>query len=434
MQQEASKLLSFATSKTMLVAQRLYEGIDLKGKGTVGLVSYIRTDSVRVSDEAYEQANKLIENKFGKKYVPEERNVYKSKGRSQDAHEAIRPTDVSILPDEIKDSLNRDEYKLYKLIWERFTASQMASAIYDGVSVTIEAGKYIFKASGSVLRFNGYLALYGKNEAKEEDVIMPELAEGDILKPQNIEGQQHFTQPPARYSESAAIKTLEDMGIGRPSTYAPTISTLLNRGYAVKEKKILYPTELGEIVNDMVANNFSDIVNAGFTAKMEEELDKIEAGDVEWKKIIREFYPPFEEKIKEAEETIGEVELKYEETDIICENCGRNMVIKMSKYGKFLACPGFPECRNAKTYYEDAKVSCPKCGARVLIKKTKKGRKFYGCESAECDFISWNKPTGESCPDCGAYLIYKSGKVLKIACSNPECAFVKPAEETDIER
>jgi len=433
MQQEGSKLLNFATSKTMQIAQQLYEGVDIKGQGTVGLVSYIRTDSVRISDEAFAEVKEYITNSYGKDYTVEKMNVYKSRGRSQDAHEAIRPTNVNLTPDSIKESLSRDQYRLYKLIWERFVASQMPPAEYDRVTITIEAGGYIFRSTGSVLKFEGYLIVYKKNEDKEQDVLMPELSEDEILKLVKVLDQQHFTQPPARFSEAMVIKNLEEMGIGRPSTYAPTIGTILARGYVTKESKVFYLTELGEIVNDMVSENFKDIVNIDFTAKMEEELDKIEDGNMEWKEIIRDFYPPFEEKIKEAEEKIDKVEIKYEETDVLCELCGKNMVIKMSKYGKFLACPGYPDCRNAKPYYEDANVACPICRKKVLIKKSKKGRKYFGCEDIDCKFISWIKPTGEMCPECNEFLVEKGGKNPKIVCSNANCGFMKdvPEEETE---
>ncbi len=435
LQQEASKILGFASNKTMRVAQQLYEGVDIKGEGTVGIVSYIRTDSVRISDEAYEDAKDYILSNFDENYMEKERKQYKVGGRAQDAHEAIRPTSSMRTPSSIKESLTGEQFKLYKLIWERFIASQMSPAVYTTMSVKLSANEYSFRASGSVLKFDGYLAVYKKNEEKEEEVIMPEVEENEIVKNESIVGEQHFTQPPARYTEAMLIKTLEEIGVGRPSTYAPTISTITARGYVTKENKVFYKTELGEIVNDIVKNNFENVINVDFTADMEKKLDEVEEGKVEWKEVIREFYPPFEKMIETAEEKIDAVEIEDEKTDIICENCGRNMVIKYGRFGKFLACPGFPECRNTKPFYEDAGVKCPDCGGKVFIKKTKKGRKYYGCEnSPECEFMSWNKPTGDKCPECGSYLVEKGTKKLRIACSNSECGYsVEKADEEKTE-
>lgn len=433
LQQVSSKILGYATYKTMQIAQQLYEGVDIKGEGTTGLVSYIRTDSVRIADEAYLEAKKYIEENLSEAYASKERIEYKTKSRTQDAHEAIRPTNTYRTPDSIKESLTKEQYKLYKLIWERFVASQMSEAVYDTVSVKINADNYNFRASGSILKFNGYLAIYKKNEElKEEEFLMPELTTDQLLKLVEIKDEQHFTQPPARFSEALIIKTLEELNIGRPSTYSPTITTVLSRGYVLKDNKIFYPTELGEIVNDMVSNNFQDVVNVDFTAKMEEELDKVEDGTMVWKDIIRKFYPPFEMKIKEAEEKIGEVQIEDEVTDVLCEKCGKNMVIKIGKFGKFLACPGFPECRNTKPFFEEADVMCPLCGGKIFIKKTKKGRKYFGCEhNPECTLISWNKPTGELCPVCNEYLVLKGSKNKKIACSNAKCLFTKEVEPED---
>ncbi len=433
LQQESSKTFGYTTAKTMQIAQQLYEGVELQQLGTIGLVSYIRTDSVRISDDAYNEANKYILENFSKEYLPENRNEYKSKGRLQDAHEAIRPTYVSITPDSIKASLTKEQFKLYSLIWERFLASQMAPADYDTVSVKISAGDYIFRASGSILKFDGFQRVYKKDEdEKGEQVILPELSEGEILKLSNLSSQQHFTQPPPRFTEAMLIKTLEENGVGRPSTYAPTITTILQRRYVIKENKAFFPTELGEIVNEIMKNNFKDIVNIDFTAKMEEDLDSIEDGKIDWKGVIRSFYPPFEKELSEAQEKINEIEIKDEETDIICENCGRNMVIKFGKFGKFLACPGFPECKNALPFFEEAGVNCPVCNSRVLIKKTKKGRRYYGCEkNPECSFISWNKPTGEICPECGEFLIEKGSKNKKIVCVNNQCSFSKEYIEVE---
>jgi len=429
LQQEASKLLGFATSKTMTLAQRLYEGVDIAGEGTVGLITYIRTDSYRISDEAYNEAGAYVKERFGEKYLATERPEHKSKGRSQDAHEAIRPSYTEKTPDSLKDSLSKDQYKLYKLIWERFVASRMSPAVYDTLSVRITAGKYVFRAAGSVLKFDGYLSVYNRNEeTKDEDVMMPEMSEGAATL-KELTPERHFTQPPARFNEAMLVRTLEELGIGRPSTYSAIITTLLARGYVVRDGKTLFSTELGAIVNEIMENNFADIIDIDFTAKMESDLDKVEEGEVEWKDILRNFYPAFAEEIKEAEEKIGEIEIEDEKTDILCENCGRNMVIKYGRYGKFLACPGFPECRNAKTLFEEAGVNCPLCGGKVLIKKTKKGRKYYGCDNTDCALISWNVPTGSKCPECCAFLIEKGSKARRIACSDTKCGYSEPIAE-----
>jgi len=424
LQQEASKILNYASQKTMRIAQQLYEGVDIKGEGTIGLVSYIRTDSTRIADEAYEEAKNYITGNIGEKYLSAVRRIYKSKVRTQDAHEAIRPTSSYRTPDSIRQSLTTEQYKLYKLIWERFIASQMAEAEYKTFSLKINADNYSFKASGSKLVFDGYLSVYRKNEEKEEEMNMPEVEKGDILSKSNIVTEQHFTQPPARYTEALLIKTLEDIGVGRPSTYAPTITTISARNYVTKENKVFYATELGEIVNEIIKNNFGEIINVDFTAKMEEKLDKVEEGKIEWKQILRDFYPHFEQLLIEAEEKVAHVDIEDEKTDVLCENCGRNMVIKYGRYGKFLACPGFPECKNAKPFFEDAGVKCPLCGGKVLIKKTKKGRKFFGCDNnPECNFMSWNKPTGDKCPKCGDFLIEKGTKKVRICCHNSECGY-----------
>lgn len=436
MQQEASKHLNMATQKTMMIAQQLYEGVNVKGEGTVGLVSYIRTDSFRISDEAYEAAVAFIKETYGDAFVNPERIVYKSKGKTQDAHEAIRPTNVSRTPESIKDSLSKDQYRLYKLIWERFVASQMSPAVYDTLSVKLSAGDYTFRASGSRLRFSGFLEAYSKGEEEDEKVI-PKLTQGDILQAEQLLPEQHFTQPPARYTDASLIKTLEEIGVGRPSTYAPTLTTIQARHYVTKEAKNLFPTELGEMVDEIMKTYFPDIVDIDFTANMEKRLDDVEIGKEEWKQIIRDFYPDFKKSVENAAEKLEKIEIKDEETDIICEKCGRNMVIKYGRYGKFLACPGFPECQNAKPYFEEAGVNCPECGGKVLIKKTKKGRIYYGCEhnGDGCDFMSWNKPTGEKCPECGAFLEEKGRKNPKIVCSNEKCGYMKekPAEEENEE-
>ena len=436
MQQEASKHLNMATQKTMMIAQQLYEGVNVKGEGTVGLVSYIRTDSFRISDEAYEAAVAFIKETYGDAFVNPERIVYKSKGKTQDAHEAIRPTNVSRTPESIKDSLSKDQYRLYKLIWERFVASQMSPAVYDTLSVKLSAGDYTFRASGSRLRFSGFLEAYSKGEEEDEKVI-PKLTQADILQAEQLLPEQHFTQPPARYTDASLIKTLEEIGVGRPSTYAPTLTTIQARHYVTKEAKNLFPTELGEMVDEIMKTYFPDIVDIDFTANMEKRLDDVEMGKEEWKQIIRDFYPDFKKSVENAAEKLEKIEIKDEETDIICEKCGRNMVIKYGRYGKFLACPGFPECQNAKPYFEEAGVNCPECGGKVLIKKTKKGRIYYGCEhnGDGCDFMSWNKPTGEKCPECGAFLEEKGRKNPKIVCSNEKCGYMKekPAEEENEE-
>ncbi|MCQ4936580.1 MULTISPECIES: type I DNA topoisomerase [Anaerotignum] len=425
LQQEASKHLNMATQKTMMIAQQLYEGINIKGEGTVGLVSYIRTDSFRISDEAYSAVVSFIKEEYGDKYVNPERVIYKSKGKTQDAHEAIRPTEVLRTPDSIKESLSKDQFRLYKLIWERFVASQMSPAVYDTLSVKMQAGEYSFRSSGSSLKFKGFLEAYNKGEDEDEKMI-PLLEKGDILKVETLLPEQHFTQPPARFTDASLIKMLEEIGVGRPSTYAPTLTTILARHYVIKEAKNLYPTELGEAVNDIMKGYFSDIVDVDFTANMEKRLDEVENGHEEWKQVIRDFYPAFQECVTDAREKLAKVEIKDEVSDVICEKCGKNMVIKYGRYGKFLACPGFPECQNTKPFFEEAGVNCPECGGKVLIRKTKKGRIYYGCENnPECGFMSWNKPTGEKCPECGSFMVEKGRKNVKIVCSNEKCGYIK---------
>ena len=431
LQQEASRKLGFTTKRTMMVAQQLYEGIDVKGRGSVGLITYMRTDSTRISAEAQKEAREYITGKYGEEYIPQSPRIFKNKSASQDAHEAIRPTYASMAPDEIKDSLNAEQYKLYKLIWSRFIASQMSSAIYDTVSADILAGKYVFKANGSKVKFPGFMVLYiegrdteGKEEdPEEEEKTLPDLREGDILELKKSTPKQHFTQPPARYTEATLVRALEEKGIGRPSTYAPTITTILSRGYVVKEKKFLLPTELGKIVNDIMKKHFVDIVDAEFTAQMENELDAVEDGKKAWKEVMKDFYASFSGVLKEAEESIGDVEVPEEISDVICDKCGRNMVVKHGRFGKFLACPGFPECRNTKAIVEEAGVACPKCQGKVLIKKTKKGRKYIGCErNPECSFMSWDMPSNESCSVCGSFMLKKnSARKADLKCSNEEC-------------
>ncbi|MBE6345517.1 MAG: type I DNA topoisomerase, partial [Spirochaetaceae bacterium] len=422
LQQEASRKLGFGTSKTMMIAQQLYEGLEVSGHGTVGLITYMRTDSTRVSDEAKVEARKVITEKYGKNFLPETPRVYATKKNSQDAHEAIRPSYISITPDDAKSSLTPEQFKLYKLIWERFIASQMESAVYDTVSIDISANEYIFRATGSQIKFPGFMTLYIEGEENKEEsnnFNLPQLEKDTKLDCKELSPEQHFTEPPARFSEASLVKTLEENGIGRPSTYAPTITTIIARGYVEREKKILYPTELGTIVNNLLVEHFSSVINETFTADMESNLDAIADGESKWKEVIRDFYGPFEKVLKLAEEKIGKVELTYEESDVECEKCGRKMVIKQGKYGKFLACPGFPECRNAKPIVEEAGVNCPICNGKILVKKTKRGKKYFACEnSAECNYMIWETPTEQKCDKCGSFLC-KKGKEL--VCGNPKC-------------
>lgn len=418
LQQEASKLLGFQTNKTMRIAQQLYEGIKIEGEGTVGLISYIRTDSVRISDEAYMQAKDFILDKYGESYLASSRPVYKSKSNAQDAHEAIRPTYSSRTPEIVKSSLSAEQYKLYKLIWQRFIASQMSNANYDTQSIKVLNGKYVFKATGSILKFNGYLAVY--DSEKEKNVKIPSLEEGNALQFEKSTAQQHFTQPPSRFTEAMLVKTLEELGIGRPSTYSAIITNIQSRAYVGKENKAFYPTELGGVVNDLLCDNFNQIVNINFTSDMELSLDKVEAGSINWRSVLKDFYFPFNKTVEIAESKIDKVQIKDEPTDVVCDKCGRNMVIKIGRYGKFLACPGFPDCKNAKPILEEIETRCPKCGSKVYIRKTRKGRNYYACERRpECDFISWDKPLSEKCPLCGSFMIEKGKKKV---CSNKDCS------------
>lgn len=430
LQQDASSKLNFPTQKTMRIAQQLYEGIDIKGKGTVGLITYLRTDSTRISEEADANAKEYIAKTYGEAYVGNGNISKKNDKKVQDAHEAIRPTYMENSPASIKDQLSRDQFRLYQLIWNRFIASRMASAKYENTSVKISAGEYRFSASASKIVFDGYLSVYNiNNEKSEGNVMLKSIDEDTQLSLNDFESKQHFTQPPAHYTEASLVKTLEELGIGRPSTYAPTISTIVARRYVVKEKKNLYVTELGEAVNSMMKKAFSSIVDVNFTAMMEGLLDMVEEGKVHWKSIIENFYPDFNIAVKNAEKELEKVDIADEVTDVICDQCGRNMVVKYGPYGKFLACPGFPECRNTKPHFEKVGVPCPICGGEVVLKKTKKGRKYYGCENnPECDFISWQKPSTVKCERCGSYMIEK-GK--KLVCSNKECGYVcnRPDEE-----
>ena len=423
LQQEAANKLSFTTKKTMMVAQELYEGVDIEGEGTVGLISYIRTDSKRISDEAKEKAKTYIIDELGEKYYKEhkEKKDNKEKKKVQDAHEAIRPTSVFRTPDSIKSSLSRDQFKLYNLIWRRFVASQMEDSLFDVLTVDCKIGNALFRASGSVMKFDGYTKVY--NFTEREDKILPPIAENDELEVNKFLPNQHFTQPPARYTEASLVKTLEELGIGRPSTYAPTITTILNRGYVEKEGTSLHPTELGMIVTDILDINFQKFIDVDFTVQMESKLDEIEEGDIQWKDVVGEFYEPLREAIKEANEKIEKINMD-EETDEICEECGSNMVIKYGRFGKFMACKNYPECKNTKPLVNKIGVKCPKCkDGEIILRKSKKGKAFYGCSNyPECDFISWNKPTGEVCKECGSYMVEKRTKSeAKEVCSNKEC-------------
>ena len=423
LQQEAANKLSFTTKKTMMVAQELYDGVDIEGEGTVGLISYIRTDSKRISDEAKEKAKTYIIDDLGEKYYKEhkEKKDNKEKKKVQDAHEAIRPTSVFRTPDSIKSSLSRDQFKLYNLIWRRFVASQMEDSLFDVLTVDCKIGNALFRASGSVMKFDGYTKVY--NFTERQDKILPPIAENDELEVNKFLPNQHFTQPPARYTEASLVKTLEELGIGRPSTYAPTITTILNRGYVEKEGTSLHPTELGMIVTDILDINFQKFIDVDFTVQMESKLDEIEEGDIQWKDVVGEFYEPLREAIKEANEKIEKINMD-EETDEICEECGSNMVIKYGRFGKFMACKNYPECKNTKPLVNKIGVKCPKCkDGEIILRKSKKGKAFYGCSNyPECDFISWNKPTGEVCKECGSYMVEKRTKSeAKEVCSNKEC-------------
>lgn len=425
LQQEAAKVLNFGTQKTMRIAQQLYEGIDIKGNGTVGVITYLRTDSTRISEEADAAARAYIGDTYGAEYVADGNTEKKTDKKIQDAHEAIRPSDITRTPAALKESLTRDQFRLYQLIWKRFTASRMQPAKYETTSVKIGAAGYLFTVSASKVTFEGFRTVYTESDEEKEEgnVLVGGLSPESVLKKESIEEKQHFTQPPAHYTEATLVKTLEELGIGRPSTYAPTISTILARRYITKEGKNLYMTELGEVVNHIMLQSFPSIVDVNFTANMEGLLDMVEEGKVQWKEVIRNFYPDLDEAVKIAEKELESVEIEDEVTDVICEECGRNMVIKYGPHGKFLACPGFPECRNTKPYLEKIGVPCPKCGSEVVIRKTKKGRKYYGCENnPECDFMSWQKPSKEKCPECGGYMVEKGNK---LACADEKCGYVK---------
>ncbi|MCM1495368.1 MAG: type I DNA topoisomerase [Bacteroides sp.] len=422
LQQEASKKLNYSTQKTMRLAQQLYEGIDIKGKGTVGLITYLRTDSIRIAEEAQAAARDYIEAHYGKNYVGEARGSLKNGKRIQDAHEAIRPTDVTLSPVLAKESLGRDLFRLYQLIYNRFLASQMQNAVYETTSLKLEAAGERFTASASRLGFDGFLSVYKGEEEKQPQLSLTGITPGSRLKLKNLEEKQHFTQPPAHYTEALLVKTLEELGIGRPSTYAPTITTIMNRRYIVKEQKNLYVTELGEAVNQMMLKAFPVIVDVEFTANMESLLDSVEEGTVAWKTIIENFYPDLDEAVQNAELELEHVKIEDEVTDVDCDLCGRKMVIKYGPHGKFLACPGFPDCRNTKPYYEKIGVACPNCGKDIVLRKTKKGRRYYGCEdNPACDFMSWQKPSATPCPNCGGIMVEKGNKLV---CMKEDCSYI----------
>ena len=434
LQQEASKALNFATSKTMRIAQQLYEGVDIKGSGTVGLITYLRTDSTRISEEADANARAYVGKAYGEEYVAETASEQKQKndGKNiQDAHEAIRPSDVTRVPAEIKESLTRDQFRLYQLIWKRFVASRMQPAKYETTSVKIGADDYRFTVSASKIIFEGFRLAYVESDEEKQsgNVMVKSIDKDSELTKESFDYKQHFTQPPAHYTEASLVKTLEELGIGRPSTYAPTISTIITRRYVAKENKNLYMTELGEVVNNIMKQSFTSIVDVNFTAYMEGLLDMIAEGKVEWKSVISNFYPDLNEAVEKAEKELETVKIEDEVTDVVCEECGRNMVIKYGPHGKFLACPGFPECRNTKPYLEKIGIACPKCGKDIVLRKTKKGRRYYGCEdNPECDFMSWQKPSEEKCPKCGSYMVEKGNKLV---CGNEQCGFVKNKEKDE---
>lgn len=423
LQQEASNKLGFFTKKTMLIAQQLYEGIEIKGQGTIGLVTYIRTDSVRISDEAQQAVTEYIKNKYSSDYLGN--HVYTNKKKDvQDAHEAIRPSNISLHPDEIKDSLTRDQYNLYRLIWSRFVASRMAAAVYDSVGAEVSNGDYMFKASGAKLKFDGYLRVYNNMNEEDEEKMLPPIKEGDRPTQDDIQSEQNFTQPPSRYTEAALVKELEDKDIGRPSTYAPIIATLIERKYVTREKKVLKPTELGFIVTDLMETYFREIVDVGFTADMEEKLDDIEVKNTEWKTVVGDFYKILEQELKVADEAIEKVTIEDEVTDEVCEVCGRPMVIKHGRFGEFLACSGYPECKNTKPIVNKIDVKCPDCGKDIIERRSRKGRIFYGCSGyPECNKIYWNKPVNKKCPKCSSLLVEKKTKDSSYICSNPECGY-----------
>ena len=430
LQQEASKVLNFSTQKTMRLAQQLYEGIDIKGNGTVGVITYLRTDSTRVSEEAEAAAKVFVTERYGEEYAAGTEQERKSTQKIQDAHEAIRPTDIGRTPVELKESLSRDQFRLYQLIWKRFVASRMAPAVYETTSVKIDAAGQRFTVAASKVKFDGFMSVYTEEDEKEENnTLMKGITRDTKLSLLGLEEKQHFTQPAPHYTEASLVRAMEELGLGRPSTYAPTITTILARRYIVKENKNLYVTELGEVVNNMMKEAFPSIVDVNFTATMEALLDGVEEGSVKWKTVVANFYPDLSEAVEKAEKELDEVEIADELSDEFCDVCGRQMVIKYGPHGRFLACPGFPECRNTKPYFEKIGVACPKCGKDIVLKKTKKGRKYYGCiENPECDFMVWQKPVADKCDRCGSILLQKGSKLV---CSDENCGFVKDAVKAE---
>lgn len=430
LQQEASRKLGFSSKRTMKVAQELYEGVEVQGIGAMGLITYMRTDSLRISNDAIAEVSEYIRKTYGEKYLASKPRVFKSRSNAQDGHEAIRPTSPSLTPDRVKDSLSIEQYKLYKLIWERFTACQMAECVQKTTQADIVGNGYLFKASGYKVSFDGFTCLYveATDEEEKKEAQLPTLEKDMPVRVKTITPNQHFTQPPARFSEASLIKALEEYGIGRPSTYAATITTITSREYVKREKKTLIPTELGETLTQLMKERFPKIVNVKFTAQMEQNLDTVESGDTKWDELLSDFYVDFEKTLKKAKEDMDGVklQLKEDETDIICENCGRKMVVKFGRYGKFIACPGYPECKNIKKYVEQTGADCPKCNGKVIVKRTKKGRIFYGCSNyPECDFVSWNEPTNEKCPNCGEILYKGKGKKPTLYCAKEDCGFKK---------
>ena len=438
LQQEASRKLGFQARRTMKAAQELYEGVEIQGQGSMGLITYMRTDSLRISEDAIRDAGEYIQERWGSKYLPSKPRHFKSRANAQDGHEAIRPTTISLTPDQVKDSLTSDQYKLYKLIWERFIACQMANCVMNTTQATISAGKYLFKASGYNVAFEGFTALYEESKDEEEKAgkDLPPLEVGMKLKVRDLKGNQHFTQPPPRYTEASLIKTLEENGIGRPSTYAATISTITTREYVTREGKAFKPTELGEVITKLMKERFPKIVNVKFTAQVEDELDAVQRGDEDWVDTLQKFYDDFDKTVQKAKKEMDgvKIQLKEDETDVICEKCGRKMVVKVGRYGKFLACPGYPECKNVKKIVNDTGAECPKCGGKIIQRKSKKGRVFYGCsEYPKCDFVSWDPPSKEKCPVCGKTLMQKKSKDKTLYCVTPDCTFPgkRPEEDED---
>jgi DNA topoisomerase-1 len=429
LQQEAANALNFSTQKTMRLAQQLYEGVEIKGSGTVALITYLRTDSTRISDEATQAARAYIGSQYGADFVSDKTGTANNGKKIQDAHEAIRPTDITRTPAQVKESLGRDQFRLYQLIWKRFTASQMAPARYETTSINIGAAGYRFTVSASRILFEGFRTVYTESGEEKEagNVVSGNLEKGMVLSAKAVEPKQHFTQPPAHYTEASLVRTLEELGIGRPSTYAPTITTIIARRYVAKENKNLYMTELGEVVNNIMKEAFPSIVDVNFTATMESLLDSIGEGTIQWKTVVENFYPDLDEAVKTAEKNLEKVTIEDEVTDVVCEQCGRNMVIKYGPHGKFLACPGFPDCRNTKPYLEKIGVACPQCGRDIVIRKTKKGRRYYGCEAnPDCDFMSWQRPVEKRCPQCGSYMIEKGSRIV---CTDKACGYICEKEK-----